>query len=83
MVHQHAFLSTATEVLRITTPAGVTWSMSISNKTLPGVNGQLDSYLLLQRLDNGHYLLTVNKTLDIEDIYHKLVRTGRACFISS
>ena len=69
----HVSVPTATEILRIASPAGVTWSMSISNKTLPTVNGQLDSYLALQK-DSGHYLLTVNKTLDIEDIYDKLVR---------
>ncbi|KAK7111840.1 hypothetical protein V1264_011407 [Littorina saxatilis] len=61
-----------TKILEIPTPAGVTWSMRISYDQYPSLVGQLDPYLILQRVDGADFIVTVNKQMDIEDIYNKL-----------
>ncbi|XP_070184488.1 protocadherin alpha-11-like [Littorina saxatilis] len=67
------FVSDAgTKILEIPTPAGVTWSMRISYDQYPSLVGQLDPYLILQRVDGADFIVTVNKQMDIEDIYNKL-----------
>ncbi|XP_076458036.1 protocadherin-15-like isoform X2 [Babylonia areolata] len=64
-----------TEVLRFQTPAGVSWTMSVSYDQLPaGARGQLDPYLSLSRgvSGGGHYVLSVQRQLDLEEINERL-----------